>query len=264
MVLLYEFNCFFVTGTHLWHKRLSGDHEQRKFSKDALGYDHNHESTYDYKVQETFYNPVLQNASALLDFLNTTRKDRLGKKSRTFPNSRKKRSTNRNCAGQCEQSLCTWREEWDEERTRVPQFIKYAVCDSPRCNFEFAGLDNEASFALQINTHCDLVRIDIEVTDNGETKWLTDWPIACICTQRVVNVLFSHPGRENSSSIGQIDVDIANNESVDPVPRQHIVLSGVRHRSLSRAQRRRLRTQRRNMQNTESWEEIMWRKSHRN
>lgn len=57
-----------------------------------------------------------------------------------------------------------------------------------------------------------------------------------------------------------VDIDITRNEAVTPVSRQRIVLNGLRQRTLTRSQRRRLRNQIRHMQNAESWEQIMARK----
>ncbi|XP_045167314.2 uncharacterized protein LOC123530598 [Mercenaria mercenaria] len=208
------------------------------------------------KTHNEYYDPVLSNFSSLFEYLKAVHIQNDG-------HSRQKRSRSRNCLGQCEHSLCPWREEWDEERTRVPQFIKYAVCENPTCNFAFVGLEFASAFILGMRTHCDLVKIDIQVTEDGLDKWLTDWPIACVCTQRVIDTDVSlqlrHPGRHSD----QVDTDITNNVSLEPVSRQRIILEGARHRSLSRAQRRRLRNQRRNMQNTESWEQIMERKYNR-
>ena len=63
--------------------------------------------------------------------------------------------------------------------------------------------------------------------------------------------------------LGAIDVDITRNEPLDPVPRQQIILSDVRHRPLTHSQRRRLRHQQRHMQHFESWEQMMLRKYNR-
>ncbi|XP_045166323.2 uncharacterized protein LOC123529840 [Mercenaria mercenaria] len=208
---------------------------------------------------DVFYNPVLQNVSSLFEYLNSMPTDRATSNER---HSRQKRSRSRNCSGQCEHSLCPWREEWDEEITRIPQFIRYAVCENPTCNFDFVGL-GDVSIALEMRTHCDLVKIDIQVTEDNQEKWLTDWPIACVCTKRQIVTDFFTQFRHPGKSSDEADVDITNNVSLEPISRQRMFLGGARYRSLSRAQRRRLRHQRRNMRNSESWEQIMERKNNR-
>jgi hypothetical protein len=100
------------------------------------------------------FNPVLQNVKSLFEYLNTAHRD-----SHKVKRFRKKRqSRQRNCAGQCEDSLCSWHEEYDEESTRIPRFIKYAVCDSATCNFGFGGLDFRTTYSLHVRTQCHLVK----------------------------------------------------------------------------------------------------------
>ncbi|XP_060581636.1 uncharacterized protein LOC132738185 isoform X2 [Ruditapes philippinarum] len=209
--------------------------------------------------RDNLFNPVLQNFTSLFEYLNAARRD-----SHKVKSSRKKRqSRQRNCAGQCEDSLCSWHEEYDEESTRIPRFIKYAVCDSATCNFGFGGLDFRTTYSLQVRTQCDLVKTDILVTntEDGEQRWITNWPIACVCTERfaVPSVVYGHEGRHSEQAV---DVDITHNGPLTPVSRQQIILNDVRRRPLTHSQRRRLHNQQRHMQ-SETWEHMMLRKYNR-
>ncbi|XP_060598730.1 uncharacterized protein LOC132752415 isoform X2 [Ruditapes philippinarum] len=209
--------------------------------------------------RDNTFNPVLQNFTSLFEYLNAARRDSHNvKRSRT-----KRQSRPRNCAGQCEDSLCSWHEVYDEESTRIPRFIKYAVCDSATCNFGFGGLDSSTTHSLQVRTQCDLVKTDILVTntDDGEQRWLTNWPIACVCAERfaVSSEVYGHDGGLSQN----VDVDISHNEPIAPVSRQQIILNDVRRRPLTHSQRRRLHHQQRHMQHFETWEHMMLRKYNR-
>ncbi|XP_060581632.1 uncharacterized protein LOC132738182 isoform X2 [Ruditapes philippinarum] len=205
-------------------------------------------------------NPVLQNFTSLFEYLNAARRN-----SHKVKSYRKKRqSRQRNCAGQCEDSLCSWHEEYDEESTRIPRFIKYAVCDSATCNFGFGGLDFRTTYSLQVRTQCDLVKTDILVTNigDGEQRWLTNWPIACVCAERFA-VSSEVYGHDSGLSQHAVDVDISHNEPIAPVSRQQIILNDVRRRPLTHSQRRRLHNQQRHTQHVETWEHMMLRKYNR-
>lgn len=159
VLLMYVLNSLIHINAKVLQNKLSGSDRTDLLSTDTLKKKTRLGSVHG--GYETFYNPVLQNDSVLHAYLSTERSEKRSIKKR---NVRKKRSGNRNCSGLCERSLCSWRDEWDEEITRIPQFIKYAVCDSPRCNFSFADLNNEASFALQINTYCDVVKVGMIIS----------------------------------------------------------------------------------------------------
>lgn len=159
VLLMFGLHCLIQINAKVLQNKLSGNHRTDLLNTYTLEKENRLGS--EQGGYETFYNPVLQNVSVLHDYLKTERSE---KRSFQKRNVRKKRSRNRNCSGLCERSLCSWREEWDEEITRVPQFIKYAVCDSPRCDFSFADLSNDASFALQINTYCDVIKVGMVIS----------------------------------------------------------------------------------------------------
>lgn len=204
-------------------------------------------------------NPVLQNSSAVKEHIRNQ-----------FQTGRSKRSSDRKCSDQCTRSLCPWSERWDEDSERVPMFIKYALCDSPTCNFEFDDLGSLIKLSLSVYTQCEQVRTNIEVKENGRRKLLTNWPIACVCTRRRsdsntrilpqesanrnldANIYLSH---QKGKTMKTSDLTTLSDDL------ETIRLQANEPQTLSRASQRKLKKQlQKQPKLSESWEQVMVRR----
>lgn len=75
------------------------------------------------------HNPVLKDYSELLQWIKKDIK-------RT---RHKRQSGSWDCNGLCKRSLCSWTEVLDYDGKRSPASVPKAVCNNPKCNFNFTG-----------------------------------------------------------------------------------------------------------------------------